>query len=415
MRISRTLPPAATPITFTDIVSGIRGLVRGPRARRNFCDELKAFYNVRYCFAFSSGKAALTVLLKALHEINPEKNTVLIPAFTCYSVPAAILKAGLKVALCDIDAKNLDFDFHELEKKIKTCYDAGVKESLLAVVPTHMLGIPADVERVKDLRGDQEIFIVEDAAQAMGGGETGKKNGALGDVGFFSLGRGKALSTVEGGIILTNNVAIGESIARQMKNISDYTLLGTLKLILYALVLSVFMHPFLFWIPRGIPFLKLGETLFERDFSINKLSTFQAGLAANWTKRLRRMADLRRRNAKALDQAFQGKTDPAFSLVPLDGDPALLRYPMKISDDTKRASLISAAERRGLGITGSYPEAIHHIDALEAAFNGRIYPNAERTAKQLVTMPVHSFVTLQDRRQIRKLIEHTLSWTDGAL
>ena len=169
MRIGRTLPPAAAPIYLKDIFSGLKGLIRGSKEINRFESELKEHYNVKHCFLLSSGKAALTIILKALHELYPERNEVLIPAFTCYSVPSAILKAGLKVKVCDINPETLDFDFKQLKKILSPSNATNSKSSILAVLPTHLFGLPADVGRVRKINKDDKISIIEDAAQAMGG------------------------------------------------------------------------------------------------------------------------------------------------------------------------------------------------------------------------------------------------------
>ncbi len=83
MRVGRTLPPAATPITFKAIVSGFRGIIRGRRELDRFESELKEYFGVEHCFLVSSGKAAFTLILLALKELRPERDEIIIPAFTC--------------------------------------------------------------------------------------------------------------------------------------------------------------------------------------------------------------------------------------------------------------------------------------------------------------------------------------------
>jgi len=114
MRIGRTLPPAATPITLKAFVSGILGIFRGRRELHRFESELKQDFGAKHCFLVSSGKAAFTLILLALKELSPDRDEVLIPAFTCYSVPSAVIRAGLKIRLCDLDANRFDFDFAQL-------------------------------------------------------------------------------------------------------------------------------------------------------------------------------------------------------------------------------------------------------------------------------------------------------------
>jgi len=126
MRIGRTIPPAASPIHPYDILMGVKGLLRGRFEIDDFKLELKKHFQVRHCFLLSSGKSALSIILVALKQIFPDRNEVLIPAFTCYSVPSAIVRAGLKVRLCDVNPETLDFNFAALQKitknKIFECF-----------------------------------------------------------------------------------------------------------------------------------------------------------------------------------------------------------------------------------------------------------------------------------------------------
>ena len=144
--------------------------------------EVRDYFNVKHVFLVSSGKAALTVILNALKSLSPERDEVLIPAYTCFSVPSAIKKAGLKVALCDIDTKTFDFQQGLLKKAIN--------KKTLCVMPNHLLASLGCERNNRCLQG-KRYFVLEDAAQAMGGEVNRDKIGTIGDAGFFSLGRGK--------------------------------------------------------------------------------------------------------------------------------------------------------------------------------------------------------------------------------
>ena len=241
MQIGRTLPPAAAPIGLRNLVSGIRGNLAGQRELERFQSELRAYFGVKHCFLVSSGKAAFTLILQALKQLSPDRDEVLVPAFTCYSVPASVARASLRIRLCDLNPGRLDFDFTQLSEMLlqrKGGRQTGgissgggpqafvvpepesaeaSKNRILAVVPTHLFGIPADVPRLRKLVKGSGIAIVEDAAQAMGEEIGDGKAGTLGDVSFFSLARGKAFSVVEGGVILTdrNDLGSAESHRRQ--------------------------------------------------------------------------------------------------------------------------------------------------------------------------------------------------------
>jgi perosamine synthetase len=395
-RIGRTLPPAAAPLRFKDIASGIAGLFEGESARNRFEKELKDYYKVGNCFTVSSGKAALVLILQALHELSPERDEVLIPAYTCYSVPSAIVRAGLRVRLCDVSPETLDFDFDQMVEEI-------ANPRLLCVIPTHLFGLPSDVERVKGLAGNRGVYVVEDAAQAMGAEWNGRKLGASGDVGLFSMGRGKAFSTVEGGVILTADDRIGRAIGKRIASIPGYGAADCLKLFLYAVALAVLIHPLIYWLPSSLPFLKLGETHFATDFPIRRLSPFQAGLTKGWMTKIGDLWKTRLVNIGEI--AGHGITPDGYKKSPF---PGLIRFPVMLKDaDTKKKVLQKSVET-GLGIADGYPDSIDGIGELGYKYEGKGFPGAKEIAKRLVTLPVHPFVKSGDIQRIVQLLKDKL-------
>ncbi|MBU1193721.1 MAG: DegT/DnrJ/EryC1/StrS family aminotransferase [Proteobacteria bacterium] len=396
MRIGRTLPPAAAPITFKDIFSGLKGICNGQTEIKRFESELTRHFKVSHSFLVSSGKAALTIILKSLHEQHPERNEVIIPAFTCYSVPSAILKAGLEIRLCDINPDTLDFDFDQLENEIS-------RPCVLAVIPTHLFGMPADIGRIRNITTAKKVWIVEDAAQAMGGESNHQKLGTLGDVGFFSLGRGKALSTVEGGIILTNNPGLADRIARQMADLPEYSRLETLKLLIYAVILNIFMRPAWFWFPKALPFLKLGETLFEPDFSIQKLCAFQAGLSRGWEKRLKQITLDRQKAVRNWADLMSRCPSEKMQNIHLACQ-AKLRFPLKVTDAAALAGILAVSEQNGLGLMRAYPDSVNHIPQIRDRFRNMTFPKASAIAGQVLTLPVHHFMKAADIRKIKQIL-----------
>lgn len=392
MRCGRTVPPAAAPLNLWDLVSGIAGIFGNGKTVQKFEDELREYYGVEYCFAVSSGKAALVLILDALRELSPGRDQVLIPAYTCYSVPSAIVKAGLKVRLCDMAHGSLDFDFECLEGHLR---DPGV----LCVIPTHLFGVPADVERVRELAGKYGVFVVEDAAQAMGGEWNGRKLGTLGDVGLFSMGRGKAFSTVEGGIILTDDARIGGAIGKRLDTLAGYGALGCLRLIFYSLALSVLIHPFLYWLPKSLPFLKLGETNFNPEFPMRRISPFQAGMARGWKAKITALRRIRLRNSQKIAGCGISLACDSKAVIP-----DLIRYPVLAADADKKRNILRESERLGLGISDGYPDSIDGIIDLGYQSNGKGFPIAKDIAKRLITLPVHPFVDERDIDKMARLL-----------
>jgi dTDP-4-amino-4,6-dideoxygalactose transaminase len=431
MHIGRTLPPTATPIDIAEILSGVCGIFNGQQELERFQSELKQHFGVKHCFLVSSGKAAFTLILLTLRELSPDRDEVLIPAFTCYSVPSSVVRAGLRIRLCDLRPDSLDFDFAQLsamlseapprqdarpegnasDSPVGICDSAGNRggstRKVLAVVPTHLFGIPADVARLRQFIRDPGVTIVEDAAQAMGETREEGKIGTLGDVSFFSLGRGKAFSVVEGGIILTDRDDLAEGLNRLVSGLPRYGLLPLLKVIFKAAALMMFIHPSLFWLPKSLPFLKLGETLFEPHFPILKMSSFQAGLARNWRRKLDILRDVRKKKVNRWIGVLEATRIHGSRIL---GGQALglLRFPLRVSDKNKRESLLRESARMGMGIMPVYPTSINAIPELNGKIVGGAFPVAESCARELVTLPTHGYLTEDDITEVSRLISRVL-------
>lgn len=384
MHIGRTLPPAAVPLKIREIFRGVVGTFSAKKSLERFEDELKEYYQLPHVFLLSSGKAALAVILLALRELMPERDEVLLSAYTCYSVPAAVQKVGLKVRICDIDPVTLDYDWSRIE-------DALQSQRLLCVVSTHLFGLPADVDRLRGAAVQHGVVVIEDAAQAMGGEIDGRKLGTLGDVGLFSLGRGKAISTVSGGIILTRNDKLGAAIAGVVKALPREGWLDAVRALCYALALLILVRPRFFWFPNALPFLKLGETVFDMSFALKRLGPFQAGLAHGWQEKLVWLREARLHRAGLLEKA--GFVAPPALKV---ARPNLIRFPVLVQNAGARMVLLKKSEEQGLGLAAVYPEALSTIPELHGHLTGEPTPQAEHIARSLVSLPVHPYVTSRD-------------------
>jgi dTDP-4-amino-4,6-dideoxygalactose transaminase len=399
MKLGRVLPPAAAPIGAKDIMSGIAGMVGAGSELQRFENELKQTFKVKYCFLVSSGKTALYCILKALHDLHPDKDEVLIPAFNCYCVASAVIRAGLRVRLCDVDENTLEFDLAALKLEL----DNGKK--LLCVVPPHLFGLHAQVQRVKSLVRDLLVAVVEDAAQVMGCSDKGTRLGLQGDVGFFSLGRGKAFSTCEGGIVVTNDDAIGTGVERVVRTLPKYSAPELAALLFKACVIAVFSRPSLFWIPKSLPFLGLGGTYFDAHFPLRTLSGFQAGMSRGWEKRLERFRNRRNENSSKWVSFFnEAGLSRCYSFANhAESAPDLLRFPVRMASAELCAKTISESDGAGLGVTITYPLPLHELPELAGRVSGK-FPVAKECAARILTLPVHPYVTEKDMGRIGLLL-----------
>jgi perosamine synthetase len=244
---------------------------------------------------------------------------------------------------------------------------------------------------------DPDLFIVEDAAQAMGSRVNGAMLGMTGDVGFFSLGRGKALSAVEGGVVLTDRDDIGEALAKKYVELEEYGVRQTCVLFVYALALWMLIRPSLFWLPRALPFLRLGETIYDPDFPMRTFTGLQAGLTRHWQRNLAAFHAVRRARVAAWRRTLKSMCE--------DDALPLLRYPIMLDSAAEASRVVRESNRQGLGIAPSYPEPVHRVPALTAEFSGQDFPAATEAARRLVTLPVHGYVREADRERVLRMFQ----------
>ena len=388
MKIGRKVPPAAAPIVWNDLWHGAIGIVFAEQSIRRLEDEIRAHFGVRHAFLVSSGTAALTLTLMGLRSTS-RRTEVVIPAYTCFSVPAAVLKAGLRPVLCDINPSTFDFDHALLERTLNG--------NTLCVVAHHLFGIPSNIERVRALSRSRGIFVVEDAAQAMGVESHGRSLGTLGDVGLFSLGRGKTITCGSGGIIVTNSAQIAEAVGRRCREVAQPGLAEVLKDFATIALMALFIRPRLYWLPAALPFLRLGQTIFPKDVSLKRLSGMKAGVLREWRTRLSESNRIRSEATAYFSQRL--------SIGPVNG-PAhpYLRLPILAATPAERDRIYSLSQRRGLGLSVAYPTPINEIPEISGAFNGQRFPSARRVAEQLLTIPVHHWLSDDDKRAIAECV-----------
>jgi dTDP-4-amino-4,6-dideoxygalactose transaminase len=395
MKIGRTVPPAAAPIALNDLWHGALGIVFPERSIRRLEEQLRRHFGVRHVFLVSSGTAALTLTLKALKTLSRSsalsssassgRNEVVIPAYTCFSVPAAVLKAGLRPVLCDINPATFDFDHALLERTLNA--------NTLCVVAHHLFGIPSDIERIRVLCRARDIFVVEDAAQAMGVESNGRSLGTLGDAGIFSLGRGKQITCGSGGVIATNSDPIADAVGRAYRELVATGLGETLREFVLIVLMAVFIRPRLYWLPAALPFLRLGQTIFPKDVALRRFSGMKAGILHEWRARL--SASNRIRSSAAADFGRR------LSIGVASGLPhPYLRLPIFAATQAERARIYFRSQREGLGLSVAYPTPINEIPEICVAFNGQRFPSARRVADHLLTIPLHQWLSETDKQAI---------------
>jgi dTDP-4-amino-4,6-dideoxygalactose transaminase len=388
MKLRRAIPPAAAPISLMDFAHGLYGIVKkGSVAELE--REIREYFGTKYVFLVSSGKAALFLILSGLKKLSG-KNKVIVPAYTCFSVPSAIRLAGLEIVPCDIRPETLDYDYSGLGNLID--------DDTLCILSTHLFGIPSDVAKIRVLCGEKGIPVVEDAAQAMGAEYKNSKLGTLGDVAFFSLGRGKNITCGSGGIIITSAENIARSIRECFPRVKRVPILEYMKDMMEILFLMIFLHPSLYWFPKSLPFLRIGDTRFHWTFPVRGLTGFKAGLLYDWRGKLESFNRSRSAIADYYIRSL-GLRDR----MPIYSDAfAFLRFPMYLNGNHSKDALCESGN--SLGISPMYPSPINEIREIKECFGNSKYAGAEKIADTLVALPTHVLLNEKDKWTISEAV-----------
>jgi dTDP-4-amino-4,6-dideoxygalactose transaminase len=157
--------------------------------------EWAEYCGAKYCLTTTSGTAALHMGLAAA-GVGPG-DEVITSAFTFLASASCALHQNAIPGFVDIDSRTYNMDPNKLE--------AAINERTKAIIPVHIQGLPADMDRIMAIAKKHNLFVIEDACQAHGAEYKGKKVGTIGDVGTFSLNCLKNLPGGEGGLLITNN------------------------------------------------------------------------------------------------------------------------------------------------------------------------------------------------------------------
>ena len=179
-------------------------LILGPETRAFEC-EFAEWAGANHCIAVTSGTMALYVALRAL-KVGPGDEVITV-ANTCPPTVAAIRMTGAEVAFVDVLADTLMIDPDEVEQAIT--------ERTRAILPVHLWGCAADMESLTSLAEAHDLYVVEDCAQAAGTRIRDRQVGTFGDIGCFSFYPSKNLGAYgDGGAVVTDDAELADRLKR---------------------------------------------------------------------------------------------------------------------------------------------------------------------------------------------------------
>jgi dTDP-4-amino-4,6-dideoxygalactose transaminase len=174
------------------------GRVSSGACVREFEKKFAAITGTREAIAVSSGADADALALAVLYDFGARRgDEVIVPALSFVATGNAVLQAGFIPVFADIEKETLNIDPGKIEN--------AVSKRTRAIMPVHLMGKPAKMDPINFLARKYGLYVVEDAAEAHGAEYKGRKIGTLGDMAAYSLYIAHIITTIEGGIVTTNN------------------------------------------------------------------------------------------------------------------------------------------------------------------------------------------------------------------
>lgn len=320
-----------------------------------------------YVLPTPSGTAALELACDSLLKAGDE---VILPSFTFSSCANAVLLSGAKPVFCDIDIKTYNIDPKEILKKIN-----GKTRAIMVV---HYAGFACDMDKIGKIAKEHNLYVIEDAAHALGAKFKDKYLGSIGDVGCFSFHGTKNAASGEGGAFVTNE----KKVDRLAEIIREK---GTNR--------SAFMRGE----KKKYSWVHVGKSLV--------LSDILSAIALEQIKKLETISEMRRRNA----QYFLKKLKPLSSRIVLPIEPQdcwgnwhifAIRCPKSLRDQVIKSL-------RSFGIEASFHYLPLHSSKMGKKLGYKLgdLPVSEEVSGTLLRLPMYPSLKKSEMDYVAAVLE----------
>jgi perosamine synthetase len=402
-RTKKVLPPAGGYPRFVPMLCSFSALFRKKKEERvlSLIQDIHSVFRLKDAVYFSSAKSALYTLFSVLSE-NSTKQVVALSAYTCPDIAVAAIKAGFELILLDTEAESVKIDIKAINKSLFS--------KISAVVISNLYGIPEDLEFWEKAGREYGFLVIDDGCQSFGSSRSGVGVGRASDsIGVFSFGRGKAVHGIGGGGLVINEAnasAICSKISEALKRrISDCkienSILEAMSSTATAAIFRIFEIPYCYIIPARLPFLGLGQTKIEFNFSLRPQTLGKLLVAkvqaeqGSW--------DVYQKNANLWAEHL-GKlkiAKPMFDIV-TTSNVVLVRFPLIFGSSRQRELAYYKLTKAGLGVSKSYPCVVSEFSEFKEHIVEVSDSNAKQVARRIMTLPVHRYLLVGD---IKKTIE----------
>ena len=315
---------------------------------------------------------------KTKKRAQPE---IILPAYGCPDLISAAVYAGVKPILVDLEA---DSPWLDLQLVV-----AAITENTIAIVAVDLFGIPERWTQLREISDQFKLVLIEDSAQYFPGVEDDYC--WQGDLVVLSFGRGKPVSLLGGGAVLTRKNSLYKCLPKPETKPSSW--IKQIKFGLKTRLYNVMISPLLYWLPQTLPFLHLGETHYHPLQSIEPMDQSCLNVLASNISRYQCDVEAMSRCQKISDMLESSGNVKNLPLInDIEVKTRLLRYPLLV-EEPSRDGLYETLKQAGLGASVMYPAALPKIAGLEHILDNTVFENAEKFAARIITLPTHRYVS----------------------
>ena len=306
-----------------------------------FEEEFAAFQGARYGIGVNSGTSALHLSLLAA-KVGPGDEVITTP-FSFVATSAAILYTGARPVYVDIEPETYNLDPEKIA--------AAITPRTKAILPVHLFGHAADMDRITEIARRRRLAVIEDAAQAHAGEYKGRRVGSIGELGCFSFYPGKNLGAYgEGGCVVTNDPELARTV-RLLRNWGEE---------------SRYKH-----LLRGYNY---------------RMEGLQGAVLRVKLRHLERWTEARRERAGWYARALQGSG----VRMPREMPWARHVYNVHAIESEFRGEIQRELTAAGIQTAIHYPEPIHLMAPYrDPAFPRGSFPVAEGLASRVLSLPIY--------------------------
>jgi len=331
-----------------------------------FEKKISDYIGTKYCAVFNSGTSALHSALLA-HDVGPD-DEVIVPSFTFIATANASLFVGAKPVFADIEEKTYGLDPEDVKEKIT--------KKTKAIIPIHYGGCPCLIRELREIAKDNNLILIEDAAEAFGAMVNGEKAGTFGDAAVLSFCQNKVITTGEGGALVTNS----KEIYKKLKLIRSH---GRLEDEDY------FTSP---------------EYMGYVDFGYNfRMSNITAALGVAQLKKVDKIIKMRRKNAEYLTKKLSAVDEIIPPSPPGGYFHVYQMYVIRVQTGGRDA-LSKYLAKRGI-MTKVFFNPVHLTHFYKKLGYKVELPITEKIADQVLTLPMYPSLTKQEMNYIAGAVD----------